>query len=455
MAHSGAPEGGAEEMMRAHKESNLWAYFANIALGLWLMAAPPTLGYGGEQATNDLITGALIVVLGIVALFGRFDFWGRWGICVLGIWLLFAPLVFATPSAAAYANDTLAGGLVIAFSVLVPMMPGKAHHEAMMLPGPEVPPGWTYNPSSWWQRAPVIALALGSFLIARYLAAYQLGHIDSAWDPFFGDGTEAVLTSDVSEAWPISDAGLGSLAYLLEALSAFMGSTRRWREMPWMVLMFGVLVVPLGTVSIILVILQPVMVGEWCTLCLVTAAAMLVMIPLAIDEVAAMLQFMRQARDEGRPLWRTFWAGGTLAGYAGGGEDRRSAGWGAPLRRTLPQTWWGVSLHAPLLLSAALGLWLMAAPDVLDAGSTAADSDRILGALVVVVAVIALAEVVRPLRMLNIGLGLLLVLSPLLLPGDSTASLLNDVIAGAAVVLLSRTRGPIREEYGLLQRYIA
>jgi hypothetical protein len=43
----------------------------------------------------------------------------------VSIWLLFAPLVFWSPDAAGYTNDTLIGSLVIAFSVLVPMMPGR------------------------------------------------------------------------------------------------------------------------------------------------------------------------------------------------------------------------------------------------------------------------------------------------------------------------------------------
>jgi apolipoprotein N-acyltransferase len=54
---------------------------------------------------------------------------------------------------------------------------------------------------------------------------------------------------------------------MLEPLSGFMGG--RNRTMPWMVVMFGVLVVPLGVVSIVLVILQPLALGAWCTLCLV------------------------------------------------------------------------------------------------------------------------------------------------------------------------------------------
>lgn len=86
--------------------------------------------------------------------------------------------------------------------------------------GPEQPPGWSYNPSSWLQRTPVVALAWVRFFFAGSWSAYQFRHIDSLWDLFFGDGTEVILDSDISHAWPISDAGLGVFSYAVEALMA-------------------------------------------------------------------------------------------------------------------------------------------------------------------------------------------------------------------------------------------
>ncbi|MGD9889921.1 MAG: vitamin K epoxide reductase family protein [Dehalococcoidia bacterium] len=443
--------GGHEEMMRGMRERLLWTYAANIALGLWLLAGPLTFDYGDTAlAWSDAISGGLIVLLGVLALFPKGDFWGRWGICLVGIWLLFAPLVFWSPSAAVYTNDTLVGALLIAFSVLI-AMPGTAHHMAMMQPGPDIPPGWTYNPSSWFQRAPVIALGVVSFLISRYLAAYQLGYIDSAWDPFFGIGTERILDSDVSRAWPISDAGLGAVSYMLEALSGFMGSRRRWRTMPWMVLMFFLLVVPLGITSIVLVVLQPVAVGTWCTLCLLTALFMLIMIPLAIDEVVAMGQFLAQARREGKPLWRTFWAGGTIDG---GAEDARSPDLIPPVPAMAPASVWGVGLPWNLLLSAGLGLWLMATPAVLGSDRAAADSDHLVGALVVTVAVIALAEVVRAARFLNVLFGVWIIVAPWLLGGSTASGTVNGLIVGGLLIALGIPRGPVRERYGGWNRWI-
>ncbi len=311
-------------------------------------------------------------------------------------------LNFWSPDASGYTNDSLIGSLVIAFSVLVPMMPGKAHHMMMMQPGPDLPRGWTYNPSTWQQRAPIIALAFVGFFCARYLAAFQLGYINRVWDPFFVDDTRRVLQSDVSRAWPISDAGLGALSYMLEGLSGFMGGVQRWRTMPWMVAMFGFLVVPLGVTSIVLVILQPLMVGAWCTLCLITAIAMLIMVPLAVDEVVAMFQFLAQAHREGKPMWRTFWIGGTLDDR---GEDKRTPRLTAPVARALPAMTWGVNIPWTLLVSSAVGIWLMFAPSVFATQGRAADSDHLVGALVVTFAVIAMAEVTRAARLINILFG--------------------------------------------------
>ncbi|HZW07758.1 MAG TPA: vitamin K epoxide reductase family protein, partial [Phycisphaerales bacterium] len=371
--HDHSHQGGHAQMLR----SWIWRDFANITLGLWLIASPSTLGLWHTSpllAWSDTASGVAVVGLGVLTLLPRFDL-ARWGICTIGLWLLFAPLVFWTPSPGAYANDTLVGSLLIAFSVLVPMMPGRSHHEVMAAPGPDTPPGWSYNPSDWTQRGPIIAMAFVGFFLSRYLAAYQLKHTPYPWDPFFGDGTQRVLDSDISKAWPVSDAGLGAASYMIEALSGFMGGRNRWRTMPWMVVMFGVLVVPLGIVSIVLVVLQPVAVGAWCALCLVTAAAMLIMVSPAIDEVVAMGQFLAAARREGKPLWRTFWLGGTLSGYGAERdppeESSRSSGARVFSALDLNNIPWNMAL------SAAIGIWLMAAPSILGATGRAADSGHV------------------------------------------------------------------------------
>ena len=135
-----------------------------------------------------------------------------------------------------------------------------------------IPPGWSYNPATWGQRLPIVGLAMLGFGIATYMALFQLKILDTVWEPFFGNDSRKILTSSVSKILPIPDAALGAIGYLADAVTGAVGGTRRWRTMPWIVIMFGLAVGPLGFISILLVILQPVMFDAWCTLCLCSAA---------------------------------------------------------------------------------------------------------------------------------------------------------------------------------------
>jgi uncharacterized membrane protein len=169
------------------------------------------------------------------------------------------------------------------------------------------PPGWSYNPSAWPERLPLIILALAGTLIASYLALYQMGVLNSVWEPLFGSGSRTILKSSVSRILPIPDAALGAAGYVLDAASGAVGGSERWRTMPWIVILFGVAVGPLGLVSILLVILQPVLFHAWCTLCLCSAVISITMIGPAMDELLASLQYLRREHARGRPLWRAFW----------------------------------------------------------------------------------------------------------------------------------------------------
>jgi len=280
----------------------------------------------------------------------------------------------------------------------------------------------------------------------RPTGVYGVAHL-----PEFGEGTRKVLTSEVSHMWPISDAGLGALAYTIEFLMAWMGGKTRWRTMPWMVTFFFILVVPLGLTHIILVILQPVAVGQWCTLCLAAAFVMLVMIPFTIDEVVAMGQFLAWSARQGKPLWRTFWVGGTMEG---GGPDERTATYGAPLQKMAPAMLWGVSAPWTLVVSAILGVWMMLAPWAFGTAGKAALGNQVAGALVVTVSFIVMAEVVRAGRLLNLLLGLWFAAVPWLYPGIESVALWNNICIGGAIVLLALPRGQVLERYAGWDRYV-
>lgn len=171
----------------------------------------------------------------------------------------------------------------------------------------QMPPGWETNPSAWGERLPIVALALVGLAIASYLGAYQLEFIATVWEPFFGDGSRTILNSGVSEVLPIPDGVLGAIAYLVDAVAGVIGGRDRWRTMPWIVIVFGLAVGPLGGVSIILVILQPVLLDSWCTLCLTTAVISVLMIGPALDEMLVSLQYLKRVHRAGDSVWRAFW----------------------------------------------------------------------------------------------------------------------------------------------------
>ena len=287
-----------------------------------------------------------------------------------------------------YLNDTLVGCLVIALSILIPGVPGEA-----LCKGPEVPPGWTYNPSSWPQRLPAMCLAVVSWFFARYMATYQLGYTTNMWDPFFGNnGTLQVITSKLSASFPVSDAGLGAMAYCIEFLMGAKGSSRRWYTMPWLVVCFGILVVPLGIVSILLVCSQPIIVHHWCTWCLAAATCCMFMITFAINEVIAVCQYILSECKKGRGWWDVLWNGGVPNDAT---KDTRTPGFLNSKGKVFSCLRWGVTLPWNLVLTAFYGIWLMVSPSVLQLQGFAADNNYVCGALTVVISYVCMAEVVR------------------------------------------------------------
>lgn len=452
---------------RAEHQRTLWCHFANVALGLWLASSPFIVGLAQHwgkpgalaspngrglpysdtwMTVSDVGSGALLVLFGLLSL-SRDAGWARWAAAATGLWLLFAPLLFWTGSAAAYANDTLVGALAIALAVAIPAAPGIS--PAARTGGPDAPPGWDYSPSGWTNRIPIIALAFVGLFISRYLAAYQFGHIDAVWDPWFGDGSERIVTSSVSEAWPVADAGLGAAVYVVEIVTGIIGDKRRWRAMPWLVLLFGILIVPLGGVSVFFIIIQPIVIGTWCTLCLAGALAMLLQIPYSLDEILATLQFLKSRRQQGRPLWYLLLHGDTMDGGSADYSDDFGAPAGAVLREMLFS---GISVPWTLMLSAALGIALMCTRVLFDTSGMAAHSDHVVGALVVTFSIMAWGDVARPLRFIHIGFGAWLVVAPSLLAGYTGAGTGASVLAGLALIGLAFPMGRIATRMGAWDR---
>lgn len=197
-----------------------------------------------------------------------------------------------------------------------------------------IPEPWEYNPSKWSQRLRIILVAAVAVIIAIYMGLYQWRLIDWVWDPIFGDGSMKVLDSEVSHqitSWVrVPDSILGALAYLGDIIFGLAGSTRRWHDRPWLVILFGLDVIPLGIVSAILIFMQGLVVGYWCFLCLVTAVISLILVVLAYDEVWSSILFLWKVWRKSKKfsiLWDTFWGKPSQISHTIGTEMAQRRDW--------------------------------------------------------------------------------------------------------------------------------
>ena len=94
----------------------MWPQAINVALGLWLMAAPAVLGYGRPAATMDHIVGPLIATFACIALWEATRS-VRWTNLPLGLSLLVAPWLLGGPVEAKI-NSVIIGMLVAVLSCL-------------------------------------------------------------------------------------------------------------------------------------------------------------------------------------------------------------------------------------------------------------------------------------------------------------------------------------------------
>ncbi|OQW87437.1 MAG: DNA polymerase III subunit epsilon [Rhodoferax ferrireducens] len=449
-----------QQQFAAEYRDNRWPHFVNIALGSWLFTQPLLIHVQEPLLRwSEMALGALLMVFATAALSQRGTA-ARWVCAGIGTLVMAIPFLFNTGNAAAYLSDSLVGALIFGFAVALKPEPGPSALAA--LSGPDIPPGWSYNPSAWTQRLPIIATALIGLFVARYLAGYQLGHIPAVWDPFFAgsptdpqNGTEEVITSALSKAFPVSDAALGGYTYLLEILTGLVGAKARWRTMPWLVVLFGLMIAPLGITSIAFVIIQPIVIGTWSIVALIGAAAILIQIPYSLDELIATLQFVRRRVQAGRNGFAVFFRGDTDTMLPGASTSSQTADEfnqppGAVLRNMLAG---GVSLPWNLGLAALIGLALLFTRLWPGVEGNLAHAHHVIGSLVLTVVSIAAAEVARPARWLMVPLAAGLVAAPFVYTGDTPAMLVS-LGTGAALIVLSVRRGEIQERYGAWDRVI-
>jgi hypothetical protein len=218
-----------------------------------------------------------------------------------------------------------------------------------------------------------------------------------------------------------------------------------------LVVLFGVMIVPLGAVSIFFIIIQPIVIGTWCSLCLVAAAAMLLQIPYSVDELVASGQFLLDRRRHGKSVILAFLRGDTMEG----GKRLPPDDFERPAM-TVVKDMLGGGVNVPwtLAASAILGVWLMCTRLVFGTEGAQANSDHLLGALIVTLSITAMGEAARPARFINILLAIALMFAPFMFDGGSLVADLAGVAAGILLIALSIPRGRIDNSYGAWSRFL-
>lgn len=313
------------------------------------------------------------------------------------------------------------------------------HSSGSKARGQGHPLGWGFNPSSRTHRLRLVPLAVPGFCIALYLTLCQVGVFQHAWDPFFGNGTDRVIHSWLSESFPLPDALLGALAYSVELLLLLVGRDDRWLTEPWLALLSGLTVLGLGAGSLSLMFLQPVAVGHWCSLCLAAIGFILVLLQRSVLELLATLQGWTLARRMGTRGGIYLLRGATL-------KERDIL---ATFVTQVPKHPWteGTGWLWTLLASALLGIGALFVPAEFDVGGFSAIMIYLAGTCALGNSMIAITEPLRGLRWLSGAFGAILIFFRLGEPHGHDHWI--SAAIGGGLILLCPRRGKGIGRYGI------
>jgi hypothetical protein len=87
----------------------------NLVVGIWLLFAAFAFNGTAASAWNDVIVGALIVLLAKWNSADPEAHWTNWTNVSLGVWLLIAPIALQYPVMAHRWNDVIMGAIAITF----------------------------------------------------------------------------------------------------------------------------------------------------------------------------------------------------------------------------------------------------------------------------------------------------------------------------------------------------
>jgi hypothetical protein len=169
-----------------------------------------------------------------------------------------------------------------------------------------------------------------------------------------------------------------------------------------------------------------------------------------VHEAIAVGQFLLEAKRQKKDLWQVFWMGGGIVGAGTQDPDR--------MNFSLRQRWiasiQGVTVPWTILVQLAIGIWLMARPDVLPASTSTANCDHLLGAVIVTIAAVSTAEVTRAVRLINIVAGAMLIIAAIVFARDLPIVLGSELASGLILICVSIPRGAIVERYAGWDKFV-
>ncbi len=94
-----------------------------------------------------------------------------------------------------------------------------------------------------------------------------------------------------------------------------------------------------------------------------------------------------------------------------------------------------------------IGVWLLLAPGVFNYGDPASSVERIIGPIVIAAAALAIRDVTRPVRIVNVCSGLALLIAPWVFAYGTTPAVAVSALSGMALLGLALVRGRVSHRY--------
>jgi len=95
----------------------MWQAWMNAILGLWfIVAAFIIAGSKTANITNGLVIGVVLLILGIWAAVS-YKCWKNWVVAIIGVWMIVSGFWFPANYVASAANDIIGGAVIIILSI--------------------------------------------------------------------------------------------------------------------------------------------------------------------------------------------------------------------------------------------------------------------------------------------------------------------------------------------------